>query len=121
MAKVTIRKNSWLNFADLLEIRAQQGTSGVANEPFQTFSFWSTPDFPDVVPQTNDQFITIDDQYLGRLDLIAFDAYGDPDLWWVIALANNYQLIPTDMIMNSKIRIPNKSYVDSLLGKGPRK
>lgn len=120
MARVEINKNSWLNFADLLEFEGEQGTSGVVEET-ETISFWETPNFPDVVPQDNDTYITIDDSTAGNLDLIAFDAYGDADLWWVIALANDIELIPTDVIIGKRIRIPNKSYVDGLIGKGEQK
>lgn len=120
MAKIEIRKNSWLNFADLLDFEGTQGTSGIVEET-QTISFWDTPDFPRIVPQDDDFFVTIDDKMLGRLDLIAYDAYGDADMWWVLALANGYDLIPTDMVINEKMRVPSKSYIDSLIGRGQQR
>ena len=107
MSSVEIRKNSWLNFADSLE--------------FEGTTFWETPEFPKIVPQDGDIFLDVTDQNLGKLDLIAFDVYGDPDLWWVIALANNIDLIPTDMVIGTKIRIPEKSFVNSLIAKGGQK
>ena len=120
MARVEIKRNSWLSFANLLEVNDTQGTSGVS-EVAETIAFWDTPDFPEVVPQVTDTFITVDENNQGNLDLIAFDAYGDEDLWWVIALANNIELIPTDVVINRRIRIPNKAYVDSLIGRGEQK
>ena len=120
MARVEIKRNSWLSFANLLEVNDTQGTSGVS-EVAETIAFWDTPDFPEVVPQVTDAFITVDENNQGNLDLIAFDAYGDEDLWWVIALANNIELIPTDVVINRRIRIPNKAYVDSLIGRGEQK
>jgi len=107
MANVEIRKNSWLNFADLLE--------------FEGCTFWDTPSFPKIPPQSADTFIDIDDQNAGNLDLIAHDEYGDPDLWWIIALANDMDLIPTDVIIGTKIRIPNKALVDTIISKGQQK
>lgn len=104
---VNIRRNSWLNFAELLE--------------FNSNVFWDHADFPEIEPQENDVFVTIDDNYVGRLDLIAFDFYGDPDLWWAIALANKIELIPTDVYMNRRLRVPAKAFVDSLIGKGAQK
>jgi hypothetical protein len=121
MASVKIRKNSWLNFSDLLGFNGVEGTSGAVDETIQDYTFWETPEFPDVVPQDGDLFIDITDQNLGRLDLVAFDMYGDADLWWVIALANNIELIPTDMIIGTKLRIPARGFVDSLLAKGGQK
>jgi hypothetical protein len=44
-----------------------------------------------------------------RLDLIAFDFYGDSTLWWIIAMAND---IPGDSMyppMGFQLRIPNNS------------
>jgi hypothetical protein len=38
---------------------------------------------------SNDFFITVKDSDVGRLDLLAYNHYGTPALWWVIALAND--------------------------------
>lgn len=99
-----IGRNSWLSIAPLLDYK---GTI-----------FWDTPNFPEIVPQDNDTFIDIDSDYVGRLDLIAFDYYDDVDLWWVIALANEIDLIPTDVTLNRRIRLPNKQYIESIISKG---
>jgi len=107
MANVEIRKNSWLNFADLLE--------------FNGCIFWDTPNFPKIPPEEADTFIEVDDQIAGNLDLIAHEEYGDHDLWWVIALANGMDLIPTDVLIGSRIRIPNKALVDKIISKGQQK
>jgi len=104
MASVQVRKNSWLNFADLLE------SDGIA--------FWDTADFPQITPQSGDTFVTVTDLNVGNLDVIAYKAYGDVDLWWVIAEANNIDLWPTDVLLNTKLRIPSKSFVDSLISRG---
>ena len=98
-----IEKNAWLNFAPLIS--------------YESYEFWDTPDFPEILPQDNDTFITVEDVYVGRLDLIAYDYYQDSNLWWVIALANKIDQIPTGVSLNMTLRIPNKSYVDSLLSK----
>ena len=101
---VEIDRRSWLNFAELLQY---QGTI-----------FWDTPELPEIVPQDNDTYLEVDDQYEGRPDLIAFDKYGDVHLWWVIALANNLEDLPGDVAFGKLLRIPNKAYVESLLAKG---
>lgn len=99
-----INTGSYLNFADLL---AAEG-----------FEFWETPDFPEIIPQDNDTYIEVDSNYFGRLDLLAFDQYGDVDLWWVIALANNLDIVPTQMKIGQKLRIPNKNYIQTLFARG---
>lgn len=38
---------------------------------------------------TDDKYITVEDTEKDRLDIIANKMYGNPTLWWVIAIANN--------------------------------
>jgi Base plate wedge protein 53 len=52
-----------------------------------------------------------------RPDLIAYDAYGDSALMWIILLANNTDL-PNQFVENQIIRVPAKSTVDSILQAG---
>jgi hypothetical protein len=108
-----INKNSWLNMADLLNANDDSVSGSV--------TFWDTPDFPSLIPQKEDTYVTIDQQHVGRLDLMAYQQYGDPDLWWIIALANDINVIPTDVILGMSVRIPPKSYVDSYIAGGGRK
>jgi hypothetical protein len=109
---VKINKNTWLNLADYL-LADDDAVSG-------DVSFWDTPDFQELIPQDQDVFVEVDQRYVGRLDLVAWDYYRDPDLWWVIALANNIDLIPTDVRLGMSLRIPVKTYVDSFITKGGR-
>lgn len=60
--------------------------------------------YPDVPYSDEDAYVitTVGD----RLDLMAFDFYGDAELWWVIASANSLSgdsLIPTP---GTQLRIP---------------
>lgn len=101
MAKID--KTSWLNFAPYID--------------YSGYQFWDTPDFPHLLPQDGDKFVDVDDKYVGRLDLLAFDVYGDVNLWWVIALANKIDVVPTGVKFGMRLRIPEKTYVDSLLAR----
>lgn len=60
--------------------------------------------YPDIPPAPDDSYVIT---VLGdRLDLLAFDFYGDVGLWWVIASANS---LPGDSLYlepGSQIRIP---------------
>ncbi|HEU5118654.1 MAG TPA: hypothetical protein VFT74_18800 [Isosphaeraceae bacterium] len=40
-----------------------------------------------------------------RLDLLAFKYYGDPEYWWVIALANRIQ-DPFSLTVGQRLRVP---------------
>jgi len=60
--------------------------------------------YPDILPNEQDNYIitTLGD----RLDLLAFDFYGDTDLWWIIASANS---LPGDSLTpepGTQLRIP---------------
>ena len=60
--------------------------------------------YPDIPPTNDDNYIIT---VLGdRLDLIAFDFYGDSSFWWVIASAN---ALPGDSLTvepGTQLRIP---------------
>lgn len=102
-----IPKKSWLNFPDYFVV------DGI--------EFFDTPDFSEFPLSPNDKIITIDQKYLGRLDLIAFDYYNDSNLWWVIALVNNIELIPTSMWVGMSLRIPVLDNVSIYLSRAGKK
>lgn len=97
MASFTVSGRAYMKYAQMLE------SNGVV--------FWDVPDFPEITPRADDTSINVDDRNEMRLDLIANEVYGDPQLWWVIAVANNIQLIPTEIKRGSKLRIPSQEYV----------
>jgi hypothetical protein len=43
---------------------------------------------------------------LGRLDLISFNEYGTPSLWWVVALVNNIKNQFEDMRVGTTLYLP---------------
>jgi len=49
-----------------------------------------------------------------RLDNLAYDAYGDPDFWWILAKYNRI-IDPMDITNLSQIKIPLETYVMSYL------
>jgi hypothetical protein len=61
--------------------------------------------YPDINPSETDLYVIT---VLGdRLDLLAFNFYGDESLWWIIASANS---LPGDSLYlepGSQIRIPS--------------
>ena len=63
--------------------------------------------YPSVSLSNNDFYIIARDQ--DRMDLLANDFYGDPTLWWVIAMAND---LPGDSMfppLGFQLRIPSNS------------
>ena len=71
--------------------------------------FWDTAEIPSIPSQTDDLTHVV----LGndRIDLLANRFYGDPVLWWVIAAANNLEILPTDLNEGDTLRIPSPRYV----------
>ena len=92
-------------------------------------SYYGTPTFDNnqfldllnyrAIPKlTNDMLFTIPPQYENRPDLLAFDLYGDPTLWWVFAARNPNTLIDPlwDFTANTTIYLPQKATLQSTLG-----
>ncbi len=66
----------------------------------------------------SDILYQIDDVYNYRPDLLAFDLYGTPSLWWVFAVRNpNVIKDPVfDFRTGAVIYVPKKETIDSALG-----
>lgn len=71
------------------------------------------------VPAEADDFLyTIENQYRHRPDLLAYDLYGSPKLWWVF-VQRNMDIIKDpifDFEPGTKIYIPKKSNLERYLG-----
>jgi hypothetical protein len=71
------------------------------------------------VPAEPDDFVyTIENQYKHRPDLLAYDLYGDPKLWWVFVQRNmNVLKDPIyDFTPGTVIQIPKKTNLQTYLG-----
>ena len=71
--------------------------------------FWNTLDLPEIPAQPGD--IVHEVKSTDRLDLLAYEYYGDPVAKWVIAVANGMEILPTDLNAGDTIRIPSPRYV----------
>jgi alpha-L-fucosidase len=71
-----------------------------------------------ITPQRSDVVYIIDKIYEYRPDLLAFDLYGDPALWWVFAQRNPDILVNPlfDFRAGRRIYIPTKDQVTTDLG-----
>lgn len=71
------------------------------------------------VPAEKDDYLyTIENQYKHRPDLLAYDLYGDPKLWWVF-VQRNMEIIKDpifDFEPGTSIYIPKKSNLNRYLG-----
>ena len=71
------------------------------------------------IPKESDDILfTINLTYQYRPDLLAYDLYGTPTLWWVFYQRNPNTLIrpPLDFSVNTQIYLPKESTLKSALG-----
>jgi nucleoid-associated protein YgaU len=73
------------------------------------FNFWDVLDLPEIPEKPSD--ITYQVQSGDRIDVLAEKFYGDPILWWVIAIANGLEILPTQLTEGSILRIPAPGYI----------
>jgi hypothetical protein len=100
---VKIRDTSRLRFARLITI------DGVEH--------WESPEYPVIDPAPDDIIYTVDAN--DRIDLVSTRFYSSPELWWIIAIANNMVLLPNDLKANAQIRIPSGRRVFSQILRKP--
>ena len=96
---------------------AYNKTSPYANT--NTFAFFlDIADIPAIPYDPSDVQYQIDAIYRGRPDLLAFDLYGDSNLWWVFSVRNpNVLQDPIfDFLPGAIIFIPKKDTITSILG-----
>lgn len=96
---VRVQSHSRLRFADL------QSDLDV--------EFWDLPVFKQIPEQVDDVYYQV--QSTDRIDVLAYRFYGDPVLWWVIAVANGFEILPTDLKVGARIKIPSPRYVTQSL------
>jgi len=75
------------------------------------FGLWQPLGLPE---DNTDVFYTVRMGDAGRLDLVAYDYYNDPSLWWVIADFNNI-VNQFDLKVGDMLRIPAKKRVMAAL------
>ncbi len=73
---------------------------------------------PKISAKISDTTMVISEKYNMRPDLLAYDLYDDPKLWWVFAQRNMDVLIDPvyDLIPGTQIYIPKGPQLRSLLG-----
>lgn len=71
-----------------------------------------------VSAEIDDFLYTIEPQYTYRPDLLAYDLYGTPNLWWVF-IQRNLDVLQDpifDFIPGKQIYLPKNSSLSSVLG-----
>lgn len=100
-----------------MSIRVQEGSRLRFGEvvQFDGVEFWDVLDLPEIPEQRDDLVHRV----VGpdRMDLLAYRYYRDARLWWVVALANGIEEVPTQLNVGDELRIPAPRYVHQVLFK----
>lgn len=96
---VSVTRKSRLRFKELVSVKGVE--------------FWELDTLPTFPESPADIYYRV--EVTDRIDLIANRYYGDPNLWWVIAVANDLYILPTDLKNGATIRIPAPAYVNGTL------
>ena len=70
---------------------------------------WELPEYPKIEAAPDDKRYTVGQN--DRIDKLAQRFYGSMDLWWIIALANDMELLPDALSANTIIKIPSQRRV----------
>jgi hypothetical protein len=65
---------------------------------------YQTTRYPDIQPQVSDTIVISNEG--DYLDSLAFKYYGDPTLWWIVALANGLGKARMSVPPGLQLRIP---------------
>lgn len=81
-------------------------------------SYLDIIDFRNIPYQTDDVYYEVTSQYEFRPDLLAYDLYGDSNLWWVFSVRNKDTIKDPiyDMYAGQLIYLPKLTTIKSSLG-----
>ena len=84
----------------------------------QSNGYLDTISFRDIPQESDDILFEITSDYENRPDLLAYDLYGDTNLWWVFAVRNVSKIKDPiyDMTAGTKIYLPKISTLKQALG-----
>lgn len=74
-------------------------------------TFWDIVELPAFTSRPTDMFHRVEST--DRIDSIAKKFYDEERFWWVIAWANDLEILPTDLNENDLLVIPDPEFVRS--------
>jgi hypothetical protein len=101
-----------------LNLRANSRARYSSFQYLGDWEWFGFPDYPDFPPADDDDFVEM--RFDTKVDTLAYDTYGDAALLWVILMANDIDLWPSDVPIGATLRLPSKTRVDSILKKARR-
>ena len=100
MAKAPpLQRSSWLRLCEYTSADSLEAT----------YNYFEIAEYPDIEAQDDDLLRTV--QSVDRIDRLATEYYGDPRLWWVIAVRNGWDQPMVCLRPGEEITIPSPRYV----------
>jgi hypothetical protein len=83
----------------------------------QTSTYLEAWQPPPVAPSQTDVLVEITSRYARRPDLLSFDLYGTPNLWWTFAMVNPDAIRDpiNDMVAGLQIYVPSRTTLSGYL------
>jgi hypothetical protein len=103
---IAINKFSWTSYSP-----TERVYDSVVGDLVTFFGLQNLPDFPSSSGDTN-YTVKLND----KIEQLAYTFYGNVELWWVLAGANDIVLPDGDMYEGLVLRIPAPSVVNQVLG-----
>ena len=89
-----------------------------ANTNFSSGNYLSTFQIRTIPAEADDVVYELEPQYIYRPDLLSYDIYGTPKLWWVFSVRNMDILKDPifDFKAGTSIYLPQKSLLSAVIG-----
>jgi hypothetical protein len=68
-----------------------------------------------IVPDPTDKIVAVTQPFEGKLDVLAYELYGNTELWWVIAELNQIVDPLTEIKLGLQLRVPTKERLNNIL------
>ena len=94
------------------------GTSPWFNTPTKEGQYLDILKIRSIPAESDDVLYTVQTQYTHRPDLLAFDLYGDKELWWVFS-QRNIEILKdpvSDLVAGIQIYVPKGNALTRVLG-----
>lgn len=68
-----------------------------------------------VAPDPTDSIVTVTQPMVGDLSILAYELYGTPELWWVIAEMNQILDPMTEVVEGLQLRVPTRDRLYNII------
>ena len=102
----------------MVETYKQSSPYKNTNQKNDVVSYLDFMNFRSIPADDTDIAMIVDSKFNERPDLLSYDLYGTPDLWWVFVVRNPDQLVDPiyGLTTSLEIYVPTKERIFNILG-----